>query len=195
MRRHAGTVLLFGGILALASSGCILNDDCDAKPIPIAGTPSDYTLQAGRVGDVTLHAPMACPQSAGFNQDGDARLIALEGHGASTFGLYGDAGCTGDGGIGCGSVSWYAFVQDASDTVRASHPDVQWLVAASVGTECEPDPPLSGCRYNLRAFNIHTNDWRVTDALVAALRQGMEQQNLGECVGVLVRQIEVACPH
>jgi len=43
-------------------------------------------------------------------------------------------------------------------------------------------------------FNITTNDWRIMNTLVGILRQRMEQRGLGECIGVLVNQIEVACP-
>jgi len=180
-------------ILATGNWGCLLHDDCDAMPIPIVGSISDYTLQAGQVGAVVLHPPMGCPRSAS-NQKGDARLIALEGKGANTFGLYGDAGCqTGDAAVGCGSVSWHQFTGDVIDTVRKAHPSVEWLMPG-LGSRCEPQPPIPGCKYNVRMFNITTNDWRIMNTLVGILRQRMEQRGLGECIGVLVNQIEVACP-
>jgi len=194
LHRWANAIVISGAVLAAGSFGCLPNDDCDAQPIAIEGSESDYTLQAGQAGSVTLHAPMACPETAGFNPKGDARLVALEATGANTFGLYGDAGCHGDAAVGCGSVSWDLFVGDVVAEVRQAHPSVQWLVPLRIGTQCEPDPPISGCRYNLRMFNVQTNDWRIMNTLVDTLRKHMAQAGLGECVGALVSEIEVGCP-
>ena len=185
-----------GIILASGSWGCLLNDDCDAKPIPIEGSESDYTLAAGQVGAINLHTPMKCPKTTGFNQGGDARFIVLESKGVNTFGLYGDAGCQDDdAGVGCGSVNWDQFAGDVVAQVRNAHPSVRWLVPLRFGNQCEPDPPISACQYNLRMFNIQTNDWRIMNTLVGTLRQSMEQEGIGECVGILVSEIEVACPN
>jgi hypothetical protein len=194
--RWANAVMLSGAIVATGSSGCLQSDDCKAEPIPIEGSASDYTLQAGPLGAITLHSPMQCPSTEGFNQRGDARFIALEGKGVNGFELYGDGGCLAeeDAGAGCGSVNWDQFAGDVVANVRKTHPSLRWLVHLRFGNECEPDPAISGCKNNLRMFNFQTNDWRVINTLVGTLRESMEKEGLGECVGVLVSEIAVACP-
>jgi hypothetical protein len=179
--------------LLVATSGlpaCLLNQDhCkDAKPTPVEGSQSSYTLKPGSYQGVTLDSPVVCTDS--FYIDGT--FIALHGQGTRKFGFGVDSGCAhrpgsgsdGGGGGGCSVVDWGTFTQQVSLAL----PSIDNF-GGGLGNVCGISQP-AGCM-----FFFSLRDWSQVNTVATTLLSKIAEWELGICVGVFVSGQAATCAH
>jgi len=174
--------LIAVALLSLAAPGCLFpGDDCNAEPIPLEGSLSDYTTTAGEVGDVTLYEPAPCKEDSFY---GGGHLIAMEGHGDALwdFRERSDGGCPVD--HDC-TVDQSIFAQ----SVRAALDEANIEAMAGFGDACQAQVPTCAFSY------FHIRDWKLADQTVAIVLEKMALFELGECAAVLVAPEPVMCAH